>query len=102
MSGVRSEVLGLRLQIMLDPISLQLSWSPFTFATVSPFQGVAFFRFRGDGFQIKAPWDEPLFSERNGYRIPLINFLGWRVFPLRAEEMIGTLVRTEECSTRRF
>lgn len=39
----------------------------------------------GYGFQIKAPWLSPLFSERYGYRRKLPLGFGWRVlfFKLR-------------------
>lgn len=30
--------------------------------------------------RLKAPWDEPLFSEREGYRPPLLKYKGWRFF----------------------
>jgi hypothetical protein len=29
---------------------------------------------------LKAPWNAPLFSERNGYVKPRISFRGWRLF----------------------
>ncbi len=86
---------------MRDPLSFQLVWDAFTFAGVSPGHGTVFVRVRGDGYILKAPWCAPLFSERNGYKLAVINFLGWRVFPLRAEELVDQLVKGDECSTRR-
>jgi len=40
--------------------------------------GIAWFRVRGYGLMIKAPWNEPLFSERYGYR-KFVGLFGWRV-----------------------
>lgn len=28
---------------------------------------------------LKAPWNAPLFSERHGYRRPILRFRGWRL-----------------------
>jgi len=90
----------MKLQLRRDPVSLQLTWAdPFTFVGVSPFHGVAFYRIRGDGHILKAPWCAALFSERNGYKIPLVRLFGFRIFPLRAEELVHQAVRGEECPT---
>lgn len=91
----------MKLRMFTDPLSLQVNWSPFTFAAVSPIHGMAFYRIRGDGHILKAPWNAPLFSERNGYKLPVATFMGWRIFPLRAEELVSLLVRGDTCPVPR-
>lgn len=46
-------------------------------------QGIWWIRVFGYGLSLKAPWDKPLFSERNGYTKVIVKFKGWRVFWLR-------------------
>lgn len=46
---------------------------------------LAFFRICGYGLSILPPEQRPLFSERHGYRKPLLKIGGWRVFPLKPE-----------------
>lgn len=36
----------------------------------------------GHGLALKAPWNKPRFSEREGYRKPLVVKTGWRLFKL--------------------
>ena len=36
-------------------------------------------------WQVKAPWCKPLFSEREGHRVPRFKFLGFRIFRRTAE-----------------
>lgn len=44
-----------------------------------PRYGLAFIRIRGKFYRLKAPWCEPLFSERYGYD-PIIKLgFGWRI-----------------------
>jgi hypothetical protein len=38
------------------------------------------------GFQIIPPWCRPLFSERYGYRKPVLRAFGWRLFGPRNEK----------------
>ena len=54
-----------------------------------------FYRLRGDGWQIKAPWMPALFSERNGFKKPHRLCFGWRLFRLRAEDLVELLVRVD-------
>ncbi len=44
-----------------------------------------FFRVFGYGLSMKPPEQEPLFSERNGYIVPVLRLGGWRVFVLKPE-----------------
>lgn len=40
--------------------------------------GVWWFRIFGYGLHLNAPWNQPLFSERNG-NVKKIKFKGWRI-----------------------
>ena len=44
--------------------------------------GVWWLRMFGYGVQVKAPWNKPLFSERNGYR-KFFPKRGWRIGVLK-------------------
>lgn len=50
----------------------------FTGCHLSRESGIAWFRINGYGLMFKAPWNEPLFSERYGLR-KFIGIRGWRV-----------------------
>jgi hypothetical protein len=78
----------MRIEVKRDPWSIQATWNPFTFASIAPGPGIAFYRCVGDGLILKAPWCEALFSERNGYRLPLFSLFGFRIFPLKAQELV--------------
>lgn len=56
---------------------------PFTGATDRA-HGIAWLRIFGRGVVIHAPWNPPLFSERNGLR-KVLRLFGWRIGWLRAE-----------------
>lgn len=43
----------------------------------------------GYGFQIKAPWNIPLFSERYGYRTKLPLGFGWRILAFKLRPVGG-------------
>ena len=49
--------------------------------------GVVWLRIFGYGLSIKAPWWPPLFSERNGFKRPLLKIGGWRLFPLWPQKL---------------
>jgi hypothetical protein len=72
---------------------MQIVFSTFTFFVLT--SRSVFWRIRGDGWILKTPWMKPLFSERNGYAPAVMQWRGWRIFRLRAEEMLTLLVRTE-------
>lgn len=38
----------------------------------------------GRGWELKAPWMPPVFSERMGYKKPVIQLAGFRLFRLEA------------------
>jgi hypothetical protein len=44
--------------------------------------GIWWFRIFGIGLVLKSPRNKPLFSERYGYRKPIIRIAGWRVLLL--------------------
>ncbi len=44
-----------------------------------PRLGIAFVRIRGNFWTIKAPWNRPLWSERNGRIGIIVAFRGWRL-----------------------
>jgi len=49
--------------------------------------GIWWFRIFGRGLSLHAPWNRPLFSERNGYRKMLRLGFGWRVEWLAARRI---------------
>lgn len=42
--------------------------------------GLAWLRIGSLGWSVKAPWCRPLFSERNGLRVPIASAFGFRLF----------------------
>lgn len=47
---------------------------------VSVRHGLAWLRIGSLGWSVKAPWCRPLFSERNGLRVPIASAFGFRLF----------------------
>jgi hypothetical protein len=45
---------------------------------INPNHGIAFTR----NWMVRAPWCKPLFSERNGFKVPVAKMLGFRLFRL--------------------
>lgn len=58
-------------------------------AAVGIRHGLAWVRVLGRGLSLRAPWNRPLFSERNGLRKPILSKFGWRLFVLSHEVANG-------------